>query len=145
MFDAGKILTAGGSESFAMEEFPATGETHLLTIGAVDQNPSIKPLSGMKKSRVYGNGVALPDGKVLVTGGAFKPKEFSDEFAHYQPGTLPASLAFSSFANLTLRTRPPPPEILHACSSYPACPGISCKRNLFLLVFGAFLWLCWLV
>jgi hypothetical protein len=40
----------------------------------------------MNLARVYANGVVLPDGKVLITGGAQAPKEFSDDFAHDQPG-----------------------------------------------------------
>jgi hypothetical protein len=34
MFDAGKILTCGGSESFAKPQFPATTEASLIKIGA---------------------------------------------------------------------------------------------------------------
>jgi galactose oxidase len=60
--------------------------TTLLTIGKDDSNPSVKTLPDMKKARVYGNAVVLPDGKVHVTGGASNPKEFSDEYALFQPG-----------------------------------------------------------
>lgn len=49
----------------------------------------IKPLAPMKLARVYANGCALPDGKVFITGGADTPKEFSDAFAHDQPGMDP--------------------------------------------------------
>jgi hypothetical protein len=62
-------------------------ETALIHLGKAHTLPKVKSLPGMKKARVYGNAVVLPDGKVFVTGGAYKPKEFSDAFAHYQPGT----------------------------------------------------------
>jgi galactose oxidase len=86
MFDAGKILTCGGSEAFAKEEYPATKEASIITIFKENAQVGIKELKGMNLARVYANGVVLPDGKVLITGGATNPKEFSDNYAHYQPG-----------------------------------------------------------
>lgn len=88
MFDTGKILNCGGSEAFAMEEYPATNAATLITITAANVQPQVKTLAPMKLKRVYGNGVVLPDGKVLITGGASHPKEFSDIYAHKQPGVL---------------------------------------------------------
>lgn len=46
----------------------------------------IKQLKSMHLARAYANAVVLPDGKVFITGGAYLPKEFSDEFAHFKPG-----------------------------------------------------------
>lgn len=46
----------------------------------------VKVLKPMVKARVYANACVLPDGKVFITGGAHKPKEFSDQFAHYEAG-----------------------------------------------------------
>ena len=62
---------------------------HALSTSNILRCLQIKPLAPMKKARVYANGCVLPDGKVLITGGAHKPKEFSDQFAHNQPGVTP--------------------------------------------------------
>lgn len=86
MFDKGKILNCGGSEAFALPEYPGTNFASLITISTPNTPAQVKTLSPMNKARVYSNGVALPDGKVLITGGATLPTEFSDEFAHHQPG-----------------------------------------------------------
>lgn len=92
MYDAGKILNCGGSEAFALEEYPATDFASHITISKPNLPPEVKILSPMKLPRVYANGVVLPDGKVLIIGGASHPKEFSDEFAHYQPGATQSAL-----------------------------------------------------
>lgn len=86
MFDAGKILNCGGSEAFALEAYPATDFATLITITTPNQPAQVKTLSPMAVPRVYANGVVLPDGKVFINGGASLPKEFSDEYAYYQPG-----------------------------------------------------------
>lgn len=46
----------------------------------------------MNLARAYANAVVLPDGKVFVTGGAHKPKEFYDGDAQYQPGEAATAL-----------------------------------------------------
>lgn len=86
MFDAGKILTFGGSEAFAVGRYPASTDCSLIELRNVNQTPKVTKLSGMKKPRVYANSVVLADGKILSTGGASKPREFWDGDAHYQPG-----------------------------------------------------------
>ena len=89
MYDTGKILNCGGSESFAWEEYPATDAASLITINEANTQASVKELAPMKLARVYANGMAMPDGKVLITGGASHPLEFSDKYAHFQPGAMP--------------------------------------------------------
>lgn len=86
MLDAGKILAFGGSEAFAKADYPARNDCSLIELGKVNKKPRVAKLSGMKKKRVYGNAVVLPDGKIFATGGASKPREFHDGDAHYQPG-----------------------------------------------------------
>ena len=88
MFDTGKILNCGGSESFAFEEYPAKDTANLITINVANTQAVVKELPQMKLPRVYANGVVLPDGKVLINGGASHPLEFSDKYAYYQPGAL---------------------------------------------------------
>jgi hypothetical protein len=89
MFAKGKILNCGGSESFAKEEYPATDFASLISIDGINLQVGIKELPPMKLPRVYANAVILPDGKVFITGGASHPKEFSDQYAHNQPGVNP--------------------------------------------------------
>jgi galactose oxidase len=86
MFDKGKIMNCGGSEAFAIADYPATTFASLITINEVNVQVTVKELPPMNLPRVYANAVVLPDGKVLITGGASHPKEFSDEYAHFQPG-----------------------------------------------------------
>ena len=86
MFDAGKILTFGGSEAFAKPAWAARKDCSLIQLGKVNQTPKISKLSGMKKPRVYHNSVVLPDGKIFANGGASVPREFYDGDAWYQPG-----------------------------------------------------------
>jgi galactose oxidase len=88
----------------------------LITIKQVGQAPGVKKLSGMKKGRVYGNAVVLPDGKVFVTGGASKPEEFTDKFAHFQPGAL-QTLCTCMHPHAHACT----PRHTHACSKLHAC------------------------
>lgn len=101
MYDAGKILNCGGSEAFALEAYPATNFASLITITTPNVPAQVKTLSPMNLPRVYANGVVLPDGKVLINGGASLPKEFSDEYAHYQSGAA-TSPSLWNIATVTL-------------------------------------------
>lgn len=87
MYDKGKILNCGGSEAFAMEAYPATDKAELITISVANTAVEVRELAPMNLPRVYGNAMVLPDGKVMITGGASHPLEFSDKYAHFQPGT----------------------------------------------------------
>lgn len=91
MYDAraGKILTFGGSQAFALPEFGATGTTVVITIKGAKKPVQTKKVGSLNKARVYGNGIILPDGKVAVVGGAQVPKEFNDDTAIFDPGALP--------------------------------------------------------
>ncbi|MEH3087157.1 MAG: RICIN domain-containing protein [Xylophilus ampelinus] len=67
MYDIGKLLVVGGNGSYNGDELPAS---RLAT--AIDINgaaPVLTEQPAMSYARRYGNAIALPDGRVLVTGG----------------------------------------------------------------------------
>ncbi|KAI1108694.1 hypothetical protein F5Y14DRAFT_435288 [Nemania sp. NC0429] len=78
MFDAvsGSILSAGGSPSY--EDSNATPNTHLIKLGNVGAVATVTKLPNMAYARAFANGVALPDGTVLIIGGQSYPKPFTD-------------------------------------------------------------------
>jgi YVTN family beta-propeller protein len=68
MYDIGKVLVVGGNGSYNGDNLPAS---KLAT--AIDINggtPVLTEQPAMGNARRYGNAIALPDGRVLVTGGA---------------------------------------------------------------------------
>lgn len=78
MFDAvsGSILSAGGSPSY--QDSNATPNAHLITLGAVGAAATVTKLPSMSYARAFANGVALPDGTVLVVGGQSYAVPFTD-------------------------------------------------------------------
>ncbi|KAB8295126.1 hypothetical protein EYC80_007057 [Monilinia laxa] len=85
MYDAvnGKIFTAGGSTSYQNSE--ATNNVHLITIGTPHVAPTVQTLTSMTYKRAFANGVVLPDGKVIVTGGQPYAVPFTDTNAVLTP------------------------------------------------------------
>jgi galactose oxidase len=77
MYDAvgGSILAAGGSPSY--QDVSATSNAHLIKIGT-NLAVSVTKLPNMSYARAFANGVALPDGTVLVVGGQSYPVPFTD-------------------------------------------------------------------
>ncbi|KAH6672737.1 hypothetical protein F5X68DRAFT_175013 [Plectosphaerella plurivora] len=76
MFDAGKILSAGGSADY--NDSPALTEAHVITLGEPGVAPSVTRTSDMAFGRGFANAVVLPDGKVVVTGGQKRSLVFTD-------------------------------------------------------------------
>ena len=67
MYDIGKIIVAGGNGSFNGDGLPASNKATTIDInsgGAI-----LTELPAMNNARRYPNGIALPEGKVLITGG----------------------------------------------------------------------------
>ncbi|KAF1915593.1 arabinogalactan endo-1,4-beta-galactosidase [Ampelomyces quisqualis] len=85
MYDAtaGKILTAGGSPSY--EDSDARTNAYVVTIGMPKTNPTVSKTQNMAYARSFANGVVLPDGTVLVTGGQARAKPFQDTTAALVP------------------------------------------------------------
>lgn len=76
MYDAGKIFSAGGSQDYT--DSPATASANLITITKPNVAATVERLPDMKWARAFANAVALPDGKVLVTGGQVRALVFTD-------------------------------------------------------------------
>ncbi|KAK6582383.1 hypothetical protein PZA11_004791 [Diplocarpon coronariae] len=76
MYEPGKILSAGGSQSY--DQSPAVAIAHVTTITDPYTQSSIERVADMAYPRGFANGVVLPDGDVLVTGGQRKSMTFTD-------------------------------------------------------------------
>ncbi|KAF4550721.1 Hypothetical protein D9617_16g015100 [Elsinoe fawcettii] len=99
MYDAvaGKILVVGGSTAY--EARNATSNANIITIGNPYTTATVQKLSNMAYKRIFGNGVALPDGKVLILGGQVFGKPFSDATSTQVPELFdPATGRFTQLA-----------------------------------------------
>ncbi|KAI1871919.1 hypothetical protein JX265_005905 [Neoarthrinium moseri] len=76
MYDVGKILSAGGASDY--DASTAWKTAHITTIGEPNQGSTVEKVSDMAYARAFGNGVVLPDGTVLVTGGQKVAHVFTD-------------------------------------------------------------------
>ena len=85
MYDAvaGTILSAGGSPSYQYSD--ATTNANIITINSPDSPASVQQVASMTYPRAFANGVVLPDGKVLITGGQTYPIPFSDANSTFIP------------------------------------------------------------
>lgn len=73
MYDAGKILKAGGSTAY--EYVDANANAYVLD---VSNGLVVRKLSPMAYPRAFHNAVVLPDGQVVIVGGQTYPVPFSD-------------------------------------------------------------------
>lgn len=76
MYEPGKILSAGGSQSYTNS--PATNKAHITTITEPGAPSTVEQVSSMAYPRGFANAVVLPDGQVLVTGGQNTSIVFTD-------------------------------------------------------------------
>ncbi|KAH6690227.1 galactose oxidase-like protein precursor [Leptodontidium sp. MPI-SDFR-AT-0119] len=76
MYEPGKILSTGGSQSYTNS--PGVVLTHITTITEPNVPSTIEAVASMSYPRGFANGVVLPDGTVLVTGGQRRSMVFTD-------------------------------------------------------------------
>jgi galactose oxidase len=81
MYDAGKILTVGGSPSYSRSA--GTPNAYVITLGA--NTAAVRKVAPMVHPRAFANSVVLPDGKVAVFGGQNYAVPFSDNTAVMAP------------------------------------------------------------
>jgi galactose oxidase len=80
MYDVGKILKAGGNINYdrANATFtPSSQNSYLIDI--TSGSAVVTKVDSMRYPRAYANGVVLPNGQVVVVGGADHGKGFSDD------------------------------------------------------------------
>lgn len=62
MYDVGKILSTGGSQSYTNS--PGFARSHITTIDVPNTPSVVERVADMKYPRGFANGVVLPDGTV---------------------------------------------------------------------------------
>lgn len=80
MYDVGKILTVGGAPAYSTT--PATARAYTINI---NNGVTAARTADMAFTRSFANGVALPDGQVLVVGGQAAPASSTDVGARMAP------------------------------------------------------------
>ncbi len=77
MYDIGKILVVGGNGSFNGDELPASKLATVIDINS--GAPVLTEQPAMANPRRYPNAIVLPDGKVVITGGATYGNDYSGQ------------------------------------------------------------------
>jgi galactose oxidase len=80
MFDVGKLLKAGGNINYDRTNAsftPSSQNSYIINIS--NNSASVTPIGPMHWPRAFANGVVLPNGQVVVVGGADNGKGFSDD------------------------------------------------------------------
>jgi YVTN family beta-propeller protein len=80
MIDAGKVLKMGGQPGY--DGVPANANTYLIDVATT---ASVRKLAPMAYQRSFQNSVVLPNGQVVVVGGATLGISFSDDNAVLVP------------------------------------------------------------
>lgn len=97
MYDVGKIFSAGGAQYY--DDAPGLSVAHLIDIDEVGAPATVEALPNMRYARAFANVVALPDGKVLITGGQGYAKGFTDRDPVFAPELFdPATKTFTELA-----------------------------------------------
>ncbi|KAI5368260.1 putative galactose oxidase/kelch, beta-propeller, immunoglobulin-like, immunoglobulin E-set [Septoria linicola] len=81
MYDAvaGKILSGGGAPSYELSD--ALTNSHITTINEASGVAEVKQIKGLNRARIFGDGVILPTGHVLTTGGMQWGRVYTDATA----------------------------------------------------------------
>lgn len=94
MFDAGKILAAGGAQYY--DDAAAIARAYYIEITEPNVSPKVTQLPSMRLGRAFANAVVLPDGKVLISGGQTWAHVFTDTDAVKNPELFdPSTSTFS--------------------------------------------------
>ncbi|ETS83620.1 hypothetical protein PFICI_05496 [Pestalotiopsis fici W106-1] len=76
MYDVGKIFSAGGASDY--DNSAGWTSAHITTITSPYVNATVERVADMAYARAFGNGVVLPDGNIIVTGGQKTAHVFTD-------------------------------------------------------------------
>ncbi len=83
LYDVGMIMKTGGAPAY--QDANAEASTYLIDINKGTAGVSVTPLAPMAYPRAFSNGVVLPNGEVVITGGQTYPVPFSDATAILTP------------------------------------------------------------
>ncbi|KAI4601032.1 hypothetical protein KJ359_012219 [Pestalotiopsis sp. 9143b] len=76
MYDVGKIFSAGGASDY--DDSTGWTSAHITTIDSPYAAATVERVTNMTYARAFGNGVVLPDGNIIVTGGQKVAHVFTD-------------------------------------------------------------------
>jgi galactose oxidase len=98
MYDVGRILTMGGAPSY--DSVDATGRAYTIDIR---DGVKVARTGDMAFRRAFSNGVALPNGEVLVVGGQAYARPFTDQAAAMAPEIWnPGTGKFTALAPMSI-------------------------------------------
>jgi galactose oxidase len=98
MYDIGKIFSAGGANNYGWNA--AITAAHIITIDQVGAPATVEQLPNMINARGFPNGVVLPDGKILITGGQRWAQPFTDTESVYAAELFdPVTKTFTELAS----------------------------------------------
>jgi galactose oxidase len=107
MYDAGKLLTVGGSPAYSH----SMATDHAYGIDLTAATPTVTKLAPMASARAFATSVVLPDGTVLVVGGESYAVPFADATAVMKPELWdPATQRFTQLAAMSV------PRVYHSLS-----------------------------
>ena len=91
------------SLTYLKQSADATTNAHIITIGPPMTAPTVETINPMSFPRIFANGVVLPTGAVLITGGQSYGIPFSDNGSSLQPELWdPVSTNFTPVAPLSI-------------------------------------------
>ncbi|CAI3802409.1 discoidin domain-containing protein [Pseudarthrobacter sp. MM222] len=98
MYDVGKILTVGGATAYTAA--PGTARAYTIDI---NNGVKVTRTADLGFARSFANGVALPDGQVLVIGGQAIASSFNDTNARMAPELWnPATGKWTTLASMAI-------------------------------------------
>jgi galactose oxidase len=107
MYDAGKLLTVGGSPAYSH----SIATDHAYAIDLNPAAPAVTTLAPMANPRAFASSVVLPDGSVLVVGGQNYAVPFTDATAVMTPELWdPMTQRFTELAPMSV------PRVYHSVS-----------------------------
>ncbi|SDI03241.1 discoidin domain-containing protein [Winogradskyella thalassocola] len=102
MYDIGKILKVGGSETYASNTL-SNEKAYVININDENNVTVTRTTNDMAHARIFVSSVALPNGEVLVLGGMNTAVAFSDVGAHLSAEMFnPATNSFRTLASMQI-------------------------------------------
>jgi YVTN family beta-propeller protein len=98
MFDIGRVLKVGGAAGY--EGIPSNANSYVIELGAT---ATVRKVQSMAYRRAFQNSVVLPNGQVVVIGGATVAVGFSDSYSVLAPEIFdPVTETFTALAPMSV-------------------------------------------